>query len=114
MRPTWAQIVDILIENCIAKSHNINKELTMNTFIQSWKPALNGDYNLPTDLRRMISVANKYNVCLDALVIPESAKRNLPAWYHIGSDKLPRGFNTKKAVKCLQSKHNTKIISDML
>ena len=66
------------------------------------------------DLRRMISVVNKYNVCLDTLAIPESAKRNLPAWYHIGSEKLPRGFNVRKTVECLRSKHNAKTISDML
>ena len=62
----------------------------------------------------MISVDNKYDVCLDALAIPKSTRRNLPAWYHIGSDKLLRGFNVRKSVKCLQTKHNTKTISDML
>lgn len=113
-RLTWALVADILIENCIAKSNNIDTDLAVNTFIQSWQPALNGKYDLPPDLRRMISTAKKYNVDLDALAIPESAKRQMPAWYHIGSDKLPRGFNSRRATKCLQNKHNIRTVNDLL
>ena len=113
-RPTWSLIADILIENCIAKSNNIKKELTINTFIQSWHPSINGKYDLPADLKRMISVAKKYNVRLNTLVISEKIKRDLPAWYHIASSGLPRGFNRRKATNCLQTKHQTKSISDIL
>ena len=57
-------------------------------------PATNGKYDLPTNLGRMISIAKKYNISLDILVIPEDVKKkNLPAWYHIASNNLPRGFN---------------------
>lgn len=113
-RPTWALIADILIERCIAKSSNINKELTINMFIQSWQPTMNGKHELPADLRRMIATAKKHGLDLDALAIPESAKRKLPAWYHIGSDKLPRGFNRLNATKCLQTKHQVRIVSDLI
>lgn len=95
-RPTWALITDILIGNCISKSKKVNKSLTTNTFIQSWDPTINGKYNLPTDLQRMISVAKKYKVSLNALAIPEKVQRALPAWYHIASNNLLRGFTQKK------------------
>ena len=113
-RPTWALIANILIGDCIAQSDNINKSLTTNTFIQSWNPAMNGKHNLPMDLQRMISVAEKYIVNLDALTIPEKAKKALPAWYHIASNNLPRGCNQRKAKKHLQSNHPTKSVSDKL
>ena len=74
-RPAWAFIANILIENCIAKSNNINKTLTSNMFTQSWPPATNGKYDLPTNLRRMISIAKKYNISLDILVIPKDVKK---------------------------------------
>lgn len=38
-------------------------------------PATNGKYDLPTNLRRMISIAKKYNISLDILVIPEDVKK---------------------------------------
>ena len=113
-RLTWSLIADILIENCIAKSKNIRKELTVNTFIQSWHQSTNGKYDLPTNLKRMISVAKKYNVRLDVLVISEKIKRDLPAWYHVASNRLPRGFIRRKATNCLQTKHRAKSISDIL
>lgn len=56
-------------------------------FIQSWHPALKGKYDLPCYSQRMIMTTKKYNVDLDVLAIPESAKRHLHAWYHIGSNK---------------------------
>ena len=74
-RQTWSLIADILIENCIAKSNNIKKELTINTFIQSWHLSTNGKYDLPANLKRMISVAKKYNVRLDVFVISEKNKK---------------------------------------
>ena len=37
-RPMWALIANMLIKENIAKSGNIVKEVTMNTYLQSWFP----------------------------------------------------------------------------
>ena len=78
-RPTWALVADVLIEENIAKSRNIDKEVTMNTYLQSWSPKTNTTSTLPLDLKRMLSTGKKYNLRLDALRIPENVKKRLPA-----------------------------------
>jgi len=35
----------------------------------------------------------RYNLCLDALRIPENVKQQLPTWYHLGTEDIPTGFN---------------------
>ena len=47
-RPMWALIADVLIEENIAKSKNIDKEVTMNTYLQSWFPKGKCNLNPPT------------------------------------------------------------------
>ena len=92
-RPTWALVADVLIEENIAKSRNIDKEVTLNTYLQSWSPKTNATSTLPLDLKRMLSMGKKYNLRLNALRIPESMKKRLPAWYHLGTEDNLAGFN---------------------
>ena len=92
-RPMWALVADVLIEENIAKSRNIDKEVTMNTYLQTWSPKTNMTSTLPPDIKKMLDTGKKYNLCLDALRIPENVKRQLPAWYHLGAKNNPAGFN---------------------
>ena len=62
----------------------------------------------------MLSAGNKYNLRLDALRIPESIKRQLPAWYHLGAENNPIGFNRAQAPKCLKSKHQIMTVGDLI
>ena len=92
-RPTWALVADVLIEENIAKSNNIDKEVTINTYLQTWSPRANGTSTLPPDLKKMLGTGKKYNLHLDTLRIPENVKKQLPAWYHLGAEDNPAGFN---------------------
>ena len=58
-RPTWALVADVLIEENIAKSKNIDKEVTMNTYLQSRSPKANATSTLPLDLKRMLGTGKK-------------------------------------------------------
>jgi hypothetical protein len=51
-RPTWALIVDILLEVSIANLNRIDKEVTMNMYLQSWSPMTDTRSKLPPDLKR--------------------------------------------------------------
>jgi hypothetical protein len=113
-RPMWALVADVLIEENIAKSRNIDKEVTMNTYLQTWSPTTNMASTLPPDIKKMLNTGNKYNLCLDALRIPESIKRQLPTWYHLRAKNNPIGFNHAQAPKCLKSKHQIITVGDLI
>lgn len=113
-RADWAIIADILIEKSIAKSSKINKDLTINAYLQDWTPNTIKSAGLPECLRRMILTGKKYNVSFTALHIPENEKTKLPAWYHLGSEKYRRGFQNSKAAKCLKDCHKARTVADLI
>src|SRR6202011_2621144 len=92
-RPMWALVADILIEENIVKSRHVDKELTMNMYLQTWAPTNNVTSTLPPDIKKMLNAGKKYNLWLDALRILEHVKTQLPAWYHLGTENNPVGFN---------------------
>jgi len=114
LRPTWALIADILLEENIANSHHIDKKVTINTYLQSWSPTTGTRSKLPPDLKKMVNVGKKYNLSFGALRIPEDVKKELPAWYHLGAENNPAGFNRSRAPKCLKDNHQVRTVSDLL
>jgi exonuclease III len=113
-RPMWALIADVLIEENIAASNHIDKEVTINTYLQSWSPMTDNRSKLPPDIRKMLNVGKKYNLNLEGLRIPEKVKKELPAWYHIGAEDNPAGFNRSQAPKCLKYKHCVRTVGDLV
>ncbi|KZP28251.1 hypothetical protein FIBSPDRAFT_689948, partial [Athelia psychrophila] len=83
-RPVWAFVADVLIQRSIPKAgkNHVDERLTINPFLQMWKPALQGKNRVTDSLRRMLKTAVKYNVNIDAIRVAEKVKMNLPAWYH--------------------------------
>ena len=77
----------------------------MNTYLQTWSPRANATSTLPPDLKTMLGMGKKCNLHLDALRIPDNVKKRLPAWYHLGAEDNPAGFNRARGPKCLKSKH---------
>lgn len=92
-RPVWALVLDVLMENSLTKSSKVDKELTINSYLQDWSPTLRKNSHLPEEIKRMIKTGNKYNVSFSTLHIPENVKRKLPVWYHLGTENYPKGFN---------------------
>ncbi|KZP20044.1 hypothetical protein FIBSPDRAFT_699621, partial [Athelia psychrophila] len=82
-RPTWTLLADVLFEDQIPKSQGtIDRDVTMNQFLQDWRPNVSGRSGLPKDLVQLIKVSRKHNVELAALRLTGRAKVSLPAWYH--------------------------------
>jgi hypothetical protein len=104
-RPLWAFVADILIEESVAKSNNIDHNVTMNTYLQKWSPSLTPGSKLPLNLKRMLKVGRKYNAGFSAISIPHLIKKQLPAWYHLGAEDTPRGFNRLWTTQCLKDNH---------
>jgi len=86
-------VTDILIEGNIVRSSNIDKEVTMNMYLQTWSSITNVTSTLPPDIKRMLNTKKKYNLCLDALRILEDVKKLLPAWYCLGVENNSTDFN---------------------
>jgi hypothetical protein len=76
LRPTWALIADILLEESITNSNHIDKKVTINPYLQSWSPMTGARSKLPLDLKKMVNVGKKYNLSFGALRIPEDVKNN--------------------------------------
>jgi hypothetical protein len=62
----------------------------------------------------MLNTGKKYNLRLDALRIPEDVKKLLPAWYHLGAENNPAGFNRARAPKCLKTIHQIMTVQDLV
>lgn len=113
-RPTWTLIADVPFEGQIPKSlGHIDREVTMNQFLQLWRPNLSGNLKLPKDLARLIAVSRKHNVKLDALRLTNSAKLSLPAWYHIRAD-THTGWLHSCNTTCLKRQHKAMKVKDMV
>jgi len=110
-RPEWAVITDLTIA---AKAHRGTvKSAAKHPFLQTWKATLQsrGPKQLGSDTIRMLKAAKKHNANLAAIRVAINLQSQLPAWYHIASEKSPM---TTAASKCLQTKHKVSTIGDML
>lgn len=100
LRPSqhmWALVANVLIEESIAASNHVDKEVTINTYFQSLSPMTNNRSTLSPDIQKMLKVGKKYHPSFAGLRIPEKVKRELPAWYHIGAEDNPARFKGSSA-----------------
>lgn len=114
-RPTWTLVADVLFEDQIPKTQGtIDHDVTINQFVQTWRPNISGTSRLPKDLIRLITVSRKHNVKLEALRLTTTAKKSLPAWYHIGSETHPGRLHSRNTSSCLKRQHKTMKVKDMV
>ncbi len=111
-RPTWAYIADVLISRAVAASaYSVEEDAKVNMFLQSWKVSTTQRGGLSEDLRRMLRVAEKYGVRVDAPNPALALRRAMPVWYHIGKAEGRSVANTK-ASRCLRENHRVTTVSD--
>jgi ribonuclease HI len=110
-RPTWAKITDIIIDASMPQG--ANAQARINCFLQTWNPPQRGGRTakLDEDTARMLRAAKTYNVNFAAIKINTHLKEQLPAWYHIASERRPISNN---AARCLIHKHGTRTVADLL
>src|SRR5712671_6528290 len=110
-RPTWARITDILID-AAAPKETFHKART-NTFMQTWKPHTRGIRAVINnkDIIRMLKIARKYRLTFNAIRLSPHPKKQLPAWYHPGTEQAQTKCQT---AKCLIETHAALTIADLI
>ncbi|KAH9176241.1 hypothetical protein EDB89DRAFT_1846301 [Lactarius sanguifluus] len=111
LRPTWAYISDILINETTPK--NLNENTRVNAYLQNWKIPVKGKCadKLGKDTIRMIKAAKKHNATFAPINISKDLQEALPAWQHLGVEKTaPQNHQSK----CLTKNHKSTRIRDML
>ncbi|KAH9853568.1 hypothetical protein C2E23DRAFT_689111, partial [Lenzites betulinus] len=82
-RPRWAFVADALVARAIlAPQRVVDKRARVNVFLQSWDINTASTAGLPRDLAKMIKVARKFGVRLDAMSPSRNLTEALPVWYH--------------------------------
>ncbi|KAK0476994.1 hypothetical protein IW261DRAFT_1338942, partial [Armillaria novae-zelandiae] len=106
--PTWAIAADAIIaHHSPATEENVDPNLKVNVFLQTWKTSA---AKLPDNLKTLMKVAKKYNVCMDRLAISKDITRQIPIWFHTKSTASRRLFNNGEQVKCLKLRHKVRMV----
>ncbi len=110
-QPTWAKLMDIILDASAPPSTNIQARL--NTFLQTWNPPLWGKWaeKINNDTRRMLETAKAYNTNFASIQLTQEIKQKLLAWYQLGAKRRPMH---NQLARCLLSKHNIKMLADLM
>jgi hypothetical protein len=110
-RPKWAFIADELIRRNIPKEKaSIEPRAAVQCFLQSWDPKQRE--GMPKELLDMMSVARKYDVAIESLMVTDDVKRQMPLWYHLGADSSLNYLNNKPMARCLRNNHDVRTVGD--
>ena len=110
-RPEWAIVMDLIIAAKSAPGTVAHARL--NPFIQAWEAPTRGSRfkELGSDSIRMLKAARKHNTNLAAIRVSVNLQSQLPAWYHVSSDKSC--MDTAPS-RCLLANHLVSTVRDML
>ncbi|CAK5265453.1 unnamed protein product [Mycena citricolor] len=101
-RPDWAYFADSRFAAADRKSSRLNPGSHTQMFLQTWRP---NKLKLPTDLREMVRVAERYNLGFEVVSPPSELLEELPLFHHLGEDPAQRQINNSTACKCLRNNH---------
>jgi ribonuclease HI len=110
VRPTWAYITDILINETAPK--NLPRRAVANTFLQKWDAPTRGKRaeRIGKDTIRMLKAANRYDVNFAPVRMTRNLKEAMPAWLNPGHEKtIPQN----PQARCLVNTHNATRIKDL-
>jgi exonuclease III/ribonuclease HI len=109
-RPEWAHFANELLNYMAQKSPIVQQNAKISTFSQTWKVQIR---KLPKALQRILNVAKKYNLKLDALQYAPESLDKLPIWFHIGHDPSAGMKYNTHAAKCLRDNHKAITTGDI-
>ncbi|KAK6983932.1 hypothetical protein R3P38DRAFT_3232937 [Favolaschia claudopus] len=69
---------------------------------------------LPRALKKMVTMAMKFNLKLDALALAKDVKEEVPMFFHVGGKKELTKHNNPKRACCLRDKYGTISVGDMV
>ncbi|KAG2004399.1 hypothetical protein CC2G_002960 [Coprinopsis cinerea AmutBmut pab1-1] len=113
-RPTWAKLADEAIRRSVTNEFKrVDERYLISPFTQRWRVNLNSP-NLPSNLRRMIRTADKYNVQYLPIRVTTAHQRESPFWYHLSPAPGLRATYNDKWGRCHQSTHFIQTVGQML
>ncbi|KAK7028582.1 hypothetical protein R3P38DRAFT_2369327, partial [Favolaschia claudopus] len=105
-RALWAYVADeVMAKKALAGDLSVDEAIRRNMYLQSWRARIIGKDSLGPDLKRMVQIADKYDVQMEGLAISRKAQREAIIWYHTKSTADGRMFNSNKINDCLKNKH---------
>ena len=110
VRPTWAYMTDILLNE--TAPNNLPERARENSFLQKWSAPTKGKRaeRIGTDTTRMLKAAKTYNVTFAPIRVAKNLKLAMPAWLQIGHEKtIPQNAQAK----CLINAHNAMTVKDL-
>jgi ribonuclease HI len=108
-RPDWAYAADSIIAlNPPANQRNINQNVKINPFLQSWNTQVS---KLPSDLQILFKIGRKYGIRLEGRMFSQEILREMPVWFHIESSEI-RKLNIGKESRCLRVAHQVRLVKD--
>lgn len=111
-RPKWAKVARSLMRRLRTTEYKrIPEGVLVDPIVQTWDTKL---AKLPLDLQRMLTVAKRYDLVIDALNVSEEMKRSMPAFLHHGWDKQYMRITNVGASKCLHKNHNMATVGDLV
>ena len=91
--------------------------LLANFLCNSWsieRASLHPKLHLPFDLKRMLSIADKYDANCAAIKPSDSPKRRLSAWHRIGAIRPLRRVTNNEKNTCLRENHLRAILGGLV
>jgi exonuclease III len=108
-RPDWAYAADSIIAlNAPTSQRNIDKDIKISPFLQSWDTQVS---KLPNDLQVLFKVGRKYGVRLEGRMFSQEIVHGMPIWYHIEAPRVRR-LNTGNESRCLREVHKIRTVGD--
>ncbi|KAH9858876.1 hypothetical protein C2E23DRAFT_718170, partial [Lenzites betulinus] len=110
-RPLWASVADALFARLVPKDCSVRPEMRFNMFLQHWRPKLSA---LPTELKAMVKVADKYNLRVEGLAFARTILREMPIWDHGQAEvrAIRRLAIPAAVVTCLYKNHGVRTVGD--
>ncbi|KAF8827360.1 hypothetical protein HHX47_DHR5000756 [Lentinula edodes] len=110
-RPTWAFVLDEIINMNVTKRPIIDEEARINWVTQNWHESDATWAKIPVRIQTMLKTVRKYNIGIEALKISPNTKGMMPIWHHI--DAQSNMLWSKKAAKCLRRIHKVVTVDDL-
>lgn len=106
-RPLWAKIADAIFAHLEKRP----PDETRNYFHFPRSGNESGPDKLPTELRKILAVAKKFNLALDGLSYSPEAVGSLPIWKH---PKATETHHRNKKSRCLRRNHQMRTVTDAI
>ncbi|KAF5381175.1 hypothetical protein D9757_009443 [Collybiopsis confluens] len=112
-RATWTYFADEMARLAINKEGERklpNPTQRINPLLQNWDIV---GAKVPAYLNELVKLSKKYGIKVEVRDPTLEVSKEMPAWYHIGTDPAKRQLNNVGRSKCLQENHEVTKTGDL-